>query len=131
MFTKVTANELDSMLRQAMAYQQADRVKEALGLYQRIVEADPDNVHALNFAGAAHMQLGDLEQAAELLKRATVIDPNYPEAHRNLGIALRHAGKFEEAAAAHRPSACPWAFEPSSTISNASSVETICFPLRT
>lgn len=96
------AGRTQTTLRQALAYQRSGHLAEALRLYNEVLAVDPANAQALNFAGAAQLQIGNLAQGVELLRRATAADPHYAEAHRNLGIALREGGRLEEALAAHQ-----------------------------
>lgn len=92
----------DTCLQQALAYQQAGRLTDALRLYEQVLASEPSNARALNFAGTAYVQFGEVARAVELLKRATAAEPNYAEAYHNLGVVLRDTGRLEEAAAAYR-----------------------------
>jgi tetratricopeptide (TPR) repeat protein len=85
------------ILHEAVALHQQGRVEEAQARYRQVLDAEPDNPYALNFSGAAHASLGDLEAAVQALERCVRVAPEYPDAHANLGIAYRASGRLEEA----------------------------------
>jgi predicted O-linked N-acetylglucosamine transferase (SPINDLY family) len=90
------------LLAQALAAHRAGQLPQARDLYQRVLEADPRNVDALNLLGVLHSQTGDLPSACEALERAVAARPQYAEASANLGMVLRQAGRVTESEAACR-----------------------------
>ena len=63
--------DIPAVLRQAFTFHAAGRTREALGLYRRILAAQPNHADALNHAGIAAFQLGDTADAVELLRAAS------------------------------------------------------------
>jgi tetratricopeptide (TPR) repeat protein len=62
-------------------------VANALDLYHSVLKIKPDDAVALNGAGAAHVQLGNLECATDFFERALEAAPQYEVAFFNL---LKH-----------------------------------------
>lgn len=82
-----------------VARQQArdGRTAEAEQTFDRVLQAQPDNVEALRFlAGAAHAR-GDEGRAVALLSRATKAAPDNAGVQAELGIAYRAAERFDAA----------------------------------
>jgi tetratricopeptide (TPR) repeat protein len=94
--------DLDDMLRQAVAQQEAGRPRDALEIYRQILTRRPDNLEALNGVGLAAFHMGDYALTIRLLQAVIARKPDYAEAHSNLGIALAIAGRKDEALAAYR-----------------------------
>ena len=93
--------DIPAILRQAFTLHAAGRAREALGLYRRILAAQPDHADALNHAGIAAFQSGDTADAVELLRAATRL-PGNAEAHNNLGTVLQASGDLDGAVASYR-----------------------------
>ena len=89
-------------LKKGLGLHQAGRPAEAGDIYTGILEADPDNVDALNLMGVVLQASGDSEGAIRLLRRATELAPDYFAAHVNLGNALQGAGRLDDALEALR-----------------------------
>ena len=90
------------VLRRAVALHEAGRLHEAMPLYRRILDMEPDNPDALQAAGTVAFQLGDVDQAVELLRAAIAAKPDLAGAHNNLGLIFEAAGQLDEAEAAYR-----------------------------
>jgi glycosyltransferase involved in cell wall biosynthesis len=80
-------NELGNTMRTALAHHQAGQHREALRLYARALEIDPDNVDATNMLGVVRYQLGEYDEAIACLERAIVLRPDLPALRGNLLIA--------------------------------------------
>jgi tetratricopeptide (TPR) repeat protein len=106
------ANEADALIRMfidrepgkkavAEAIQQVydGNTEEGIKLLRRTLKADPDNVDAMRYLGAAYLKdkinLGDAEA---LLRRAGQIAPTYVEVLMLLGSILMERNKFADAA---------------------------------
>jgi predicted TPR repeat methyltransferase len=85
----------------AMRYQQAGQLDLARELYQKVIEADADNVDALHLLGTVAYQSGDFEGALRLIGRALSLR-SHPQMHCNLGLALESLGRCAEAEASYR-----------------------------
>ena len=93
--------DIPAILRQAFTFHAAGRTREALGLYRRILAAQPNHADALNHAGIAAFQSGDTADAVELLRAASRL-PGNAEAHNNLGTVLQESGDLDGAVASYR-----------------------------
>ncbi|TWA74453.1 Flp pilus assembly protein TadD [Azospirillum brasilense] len=89
---------LDEALAIALDLHTAGRTEEAETLYERILDAVPDEPNALHLYGLLCAQGGRLEQAADLLGRAVALRPGQPEYRANL--AALHQARGNPAAAA-------------------------------
>ncbi|HZZ10350.1 MAG TPA: tetratricopeptide repeat-containing glycosyltransferase family protein [Paraburkholderia sp.] len=93
------AQQLDHMLRQAVALQQNGAATEAEELYREILELKPRHADALQLMGGLMLQNGRLQEGVELLKRALAINARQPAIHSNLAYALNALQRFDEARA--------------------------------
>ena len=80
-------------------HQTAGRLPEAEGIYQQILQADPNQPIALHLLGLIARQVGKNKIAVDLITKALVIKPDYAEAYNNLGNALQGLGRLDEAVA--------------------------------
>ena len=83
--------------RHAFACVQANRVSEALSLYQKICELDPNDVESWFMAGTLYGRLGRIAEAEAALRKAVELQPNFAQGYVNLGQALELQSKFTEA----------------------------------
>lgn len=70
--------------------------------YHRALALDPNNVRAIEGAGALAKVLGRLDEAIALYRRVTSIDPLRAGGFCNFGLVLHFAGRNEEAEVALR-----------------------------
>jgi aspartate beta-hydroxylase len=85
-----SASEAQRLLREG-------RVAEAGRVFLSILEADPHNAEALNFAGLIALQEGELQRAAALLERARAAHPADPVTLHHLGLAREALGDLASA----------------------------------
>jgi folate-binding protein YgfZ len=76
--------------------------QERIGMFEEVLEIDPDDALATYGMGAAHMQLSDYEKAVPYLKRATELQQDYSVAFLNLGKCLEFIGQTEIAKETYR-----------------------------
>ncbi|HEY1930388.1 MAG TPA: sulfotransferase [Acetobacteraceae bacterium] len=88
-----------ALLDTAVACHQAGQHAEAEALYRQVLQADPDDLDALNLLGVLLQDRGDLAGSIALLSHAIELDPEFPEALTNLARAQCAAGDAEAAAA--------------------------------
>ena len=86
----------------AVQHHSAGRLPEAEGIYQQILEANPNQPVALRLLGTLAHQVGKNDLAVDLISKALAVDPGDAEAHNNLGITLYELGRLDEAVASHR-----------------------------
>jgi tetratricopeptide (TPR) repeat protein len=75
----------------------AGRLPEAERLYQKVLQADPNQPDALHMLGVVSYQLGKSDIAIDLIKKAITLKPDYVEAYYNLDNVLKDRGKLDEA----------------------------------
>ena len=85
----------------AFNYHKAGDLPNAEGIYQKILQTDPNQPVALHLLGLIAHQVGNNETAFNLITKALAINPNFAEAHCNLGIVLKALGKLDEAIEVH------------------------------
>ncbi|HME40156.1 MAG TPA: aspartyl/asparaginyl beta-hydroxylase domain-containing protein [Steroidobacteraceae bacterium] len=90
-----SAEEAQQLLRQG-------RIREAEHAFQRVLEADPHHVQALNVIALGALRSGQLERARALLERALAATSGDPITHHHLGQVLEAQGNFAAAADAQR-----------------------------
>ena len=79
-----------------------ERRDEALAVYQRAVELEPENARQLANLGGLLGECYRPAEAIEILERAVAADPGSADARNHLGNRLREQGRAAEAAAAYR-----------------------------
>lgn len=92
----VTMSTIDALNRAAQLHG-VGRFKEAEYLCQAIINAQPNNLGALNFLGGMKLQFGQYEDAKTALEAAEKINPNSPEVLHNLGVANQKLGELADA----------------------------------
>jgi tetratricopeptide (TPR) repeat protein len=93
------AQQLDHMLRQAVALQQNGAFAEAQELYREILELKPRHFDALQLLGALALQGGRIEEGVDLLSKALAVNSKQAAIHSNLAYALNALHRFDEALA--------------------------------
>jgi len=86
------------LLETQLAYQKKD-YKAAHDLSQQVLKMAPDNVQALQVAGATEFQLGNLTQAETYFNKALQSVPNLPMARRMLMATYLRIGQPDKALA--------------------------------
>jgi len=83
--------------RQAFACVQADRIGEALHLYQKICEIDPTDAESWFMAGTLYGRMGRVAEAEAALRKTVGLQPDSAAANLNLGQTLELQGRLSEA----------------------------------
>ncbi|MBP1750422.1 MAG: tetratricopeptide repeat protein [Deltaproteobacteria bacterium] len=86
---------------QGMRKAKAGNMKEAAGLFEKAVQASPDNFNAWNNLGLALRKIGRNEKAVKAYQRAIAINPDFALVYKNLGIVFEQMGRKKEAAEAY------------------------------
>ncbi|CAO3382043.1 tetratricopeptide repeat protein [Azospirillum argentinense] len=81
----------------AIDHHQAGRLDEAAIIYQRILDADPEQAHAAHLLGIVAGQRGRSAEAVALIAAAVAKDGLNTDFLGNLGAALKAAGRCDEA----------------------------------
>jgi tetratricopeptide (TPR) repeat protein len=97
---KFAAIGLTTLLAVWLAVTTANRNRDfhsKIAIWERNVEARPNNVRARVNLGNGYNELGLTARAIEQFREALKLNPNFAAAHNNLGAALLSQQKFEEA----------------------------------
>ncbi|SIT47064.1 Tetratricopeptide repeat protein [Paraburkholderia ribeironis] len=88
--------QLDHLLRQAIALQQNGAIVEAEELYREILELKPRHFDALKLLGELALQTGRLQEGVDLLRKALAINAKHAPVHSNLAAALNALQRYDE-----------------------------------
>jgi tetratricopeptide (TPR) repeat protein len=72
-------------------------LREAIGIYKKLIDDFPEEQAFRQYAGIAHSYLGEYELAVSYLKQALSIQPT-PVGYFNLAVAYEKSGHLEDAA---------------------------------
>jgi tetratricopeptide (TPR) repeat protein len=86
----------------AVAAQSKGRIRDAVALLRRAIEAVPDSPDLHHDLGAAFEEMGEFANAVESYQEAIELKPDYAEAMNNLGNALLGLRREADAFAAYR-----------------------------
>jgi protein O-GlcNAc transferase len=87
----------DDLFEQAVTRHEAGQFAEAEALYQKILQAQPNDADVVQLLGMLNSQLGRKDAALDFLRRATVLAPAAPDGHYNLGVVLAELSRHDEA----------------------------------
>jgi tetratricopeptide (TPR) repeat protein len=73
--------------------------RDSLTLWEHASRATPDNFYTRFSYGAALLDAGRVEEAAEQFVRSVELKPDHPFGHYELGLARREQGRMDEAIA--------------------------------
>jgi ADP-heptose:LPS heptosyltransferase len=88
---------LAERLQAGIEHHQENRLPQAVEMYARVLEIDPDNAAALHLLGLAAHQLGRFEEALKLVDCAVTRRPEIADFHNSRGVILAALGRIEEA----------------------------------
>lgn len=94
--------QLQSVLRQALAYQRAGQPVEASQLYLMAIQAQPNVWQAYYNLGTVFQTLGDNAKACSAYRRVIQLHPEFAEAHNNLANTLQALGETDNAEVAYQ-----------------------------
>ena len=78
-------------------YFESNNFKQAIEIYKKVLENDPNDVDTSNDLGLAYHYTGNSDLAEEVLIKGTEIAPSFQRIWLSLGYVLKSAGKNEEA----------------------------------
>ena len=87
----------ERLIESALQLQKAGENGKAETLYRKVLETDPNNIHALHLLGVIAMEMGNPESAASLIGKSLSIYPPNFKARFNLANALVSNGQTFEA----------------------------------
>jgi Flp pilus assembly protein TadD/transglutaminase-like putative cysteine protease len=97
-----SAAKADELIESGLAALNAGNVREAVPLFQRAVEIEPQHKQAWNYLGIADLRLGQFDSAAAAFRKQIEVNLYDEHAYDYLGIALAQQRKFDDAATAYR-----------------------------
>lgn len=83
-------------LKEAMELHRKGAWSDAKELYERILEAQPDNYDALQLLGVLASETKNFEASVALIGKAIAVNPGQANVHSNLGFALKALGRYAE-----------------------------------
>jgi tetratricopeptide (TPR) repeat protein len=89
----------DRMYQAAVALAKQGKLDEAISLFEKALETDPQNELLLDGAGAAYSLKGDFERAKQYFLDCLDADPGFAPARKNLAITYFTMGQYDLAAA--------------------------------
>lgn len=100
--TNSTTLPLPALLQTAVRLHRQGKFAQANGIYEQILQADPDHFDALHFSGVVAKQTGHPEKAVELISAAingfrSEFNASHASAFCNLGAAFQECHQPEQA----------------------------------
>jgi len=89
--------DVQAMLDKGREHHRAERYGDAGRCYKAVLEADPDNVDALNLMSALAQMVGDNQTAANLAMQAIQLQPDWHAPYVALGNACQAGGRLDMA----------------------------------
>ena len=96
-FTPLHVDDTDSLFAQAGRLYAQRRFREAIPLFQRVVEIEPRNGNAFALLGGSYFQLGDYARAIGAFEQALAVDEGIKLAYIGLVAANYLTRRVEDA----------------------------------
>jgi tetratricopeptide (TPR) repeat protein len=94
-------NDPNAYLLLGRALQESGTLLEAVAAYEKSIELEPGQLHALAYLGGAYLKLGRLEEAREILSHSSGVSLNDPKFQYSLAELYLKLGMREEACREH------------------------------
>ena len=95
----MTETDLEALVKEASEAARARRFDEAACLLERILEGNPEHLHALDLFGFVRYFQGKYAEAEGYCRRALALAPDHAYAHKGLGLCVAKQGRVEEGVA--------------------------------
>ncbi|MTF40327.1 protein kinase domain-containing protein [Cyanobacterium aponinum] len=82
--------DINLLLKQADYLRESKQYREAIDLYNQVIELNPNNATAYNNRGLAYDELKQYQKAIDSYNRAIELDSNYTNAYNNLDLAYKN-----------------------------------------
>lgn len=89
--------ELDRMLDRAWDTNERGYPLDAIELYNKVLEIDPNYAKVYSWRAGAYISLKDYEQAIDDCNKCIELKPRYSEVYNNRGCAYYDLGQYEQA----------------------------------
>ena len=93
----VDTSDPQALARLGDQYFESSNYMQAIEIYKKALEIDPNDIDTLNDLGLAYHYTGNSDLAEEVLIKGTVTAPSFQRIWLTLGYVLKSAGKNEEA----------------------------------
>lgn len=93
---------LDEAVALANLLQRDEHLDEADAIYRAVLDAAPQHVDALHFAGVLAHRRGHTDDAVALIEQSLALAPDRADCYNNLGIVLQSAGRLDAAISAYQ-----------------------------
>ena len=90
-------SEAAAWLDQAAQLDRQGRFDEALGIFDKVLQLQPESAEAYSLRGITLAKLGQLEMALASLDKALQLRPDYADAHYGRAVTLYMLGRLEAA----------------------------------
>ena len=94
--------DIDALFHEARQHQHRGDLSDALALYERILQHQPNHADAWHGQGLIYAQQGQMPEAIRCLEQAMRLAPDNPAVHNNLGNAWKNTGQIEQAIAQYQ-----------------------------
>ena len=92
----------EELIEAGLAAFNSNNAREAIPLFERVIQLDPAHKQAWNDLGLCQLRLGNYDEAVSSFRKQLETNPVDEHANDYLGLALDHQQKFPEASAAFR-----------------------------
>jgi len=97
LLSATAGDDPDGLTTLGNAYVMANRPRDAIATFDRLLRVDPENAIAFEGLGAAQLQTRNFAAAESALRRSIALDSTRAVAHTSLGVALASTGRRGEA----------------------------------
>ena len=97
-----TDEQVRRLLELAVSFHRNGRLTEALGLYEEVLNLQPNHFDALHLSGVIAAQSGNSKQAVKLIRQAIQINPNCADAFYNYGNSLQNLRQLTAAVSSYQ-----------------------------
>jgi tetratricopeptide (TPR) repeat protein len=94
---QMTGDDPDALIGLGNAYLAADKSREALTAFERLLTVDPNHALAHENIGVTHLRAGNVPAAETALRKAVSLDAGLSGAWTALGVLLSNTGRQDEA----------------------------------
>lgn len=84
-------------LSHALSFHKDGQLQEAKIIYEKLIQAEPNNSQVLNYLGVLKAQMGDNKSAINLINKAVNLEPDNFGYLNNLGNTYRAAQQLDNA----------------------------------
>lgn len=99
---KIHANRVSALLVRARSCHDKKDLQQAHELYRKVLEQEPENLHALHGLGLIALDADMPDTAAELLQAALNVSPDQITVKKNLALVYTRLERIDEAIALYR-----------------------------